>query len=450
MPGEFCFAALRVVHDLDEARSALLQLLGIDPVLAVLLVERAAHDSASLDALRGRLGGRRRDLLPILELPPRPWMLRTMRRTDLFALADGGVDRVLDVLRSEDKKIRQVLRHAPRPSSATYTLMADPVLVDAIKPSLLLDPFTDAIDVHLRQVLDLRGRGEIPQKPRRLAARSTLGLLLDHQEPYEPCGLEGAEEWSSPPGDIPLVEPGAPSITLRVIATEENARRLGAEMDNCLADLDEHGYLDDLQDGQAALYEATWQEEGRDNVLAGLRHRVAVMLRLDGCWLVDEAEMAHGVPGPGWVMDRLDNFAWHLPVDPAHFTAEELLLSRFVTAALISGEGWRLHDDGNDPLAVGLRHEVDGRRVRVVYVHKFLDLARVNHIRDVLAKSGEVDAVLAHADRWERPAVRWMEWHMRRHGKPAVVLIDEEEGVVAGPAKEATFVRLLLAAQTSA
>jgi len=311
VPAEHWLRGLRAAHDCPD----LLDLFATDSVLATLLGWRVAGDDEATAMLRDRLGGRRRDLLPVLDLPASRWMLQTMQRVDLFALDFGGAERLLRALASGSKKVRNILRHAPRISAASLRLLDDEDLLRHAAPSLLLTADTDGVDHHLRQLVELREAGEVPTTPRLIRTRALLDALLDHQEEVPvPAFVEAADMPEPPFGDLTLVVAGQPPISVHVIQTLEEAQRVGAEMGLCLADEPEVGYWDAVERGVGLLLLLHWVDDSF--LLTGLRRRGVAFLRLSGCWTVTELEAKSGMAVPRWVADRLDDLAWFSDLPP--------------------------------------------------------------------------------------------------------------------------------------
>lgn len=312
VPAEHWLRCLRATHDCP----ALLGLFGSDPVLATMLGWRVAGDQEATALLRERLGGRRRDLLPVLGLPASRWMVAALQRVDLFGLDWGGAERLLHALGSGSKKVRNILQHAPRISAASLRLLDDEDLLRHAAPSLLLTTDTDGIDWHLRQLVELREAGEAPATPKLIRTRALLDALLDHREDLPEPTLVADDVAEPPFGDLTLVAAGQPPISIHVVGSLEEAQRLGREMGLCLADEPEIGYWDAVERGVAALLELHWADDSF--VLAGLRRRGVAFVRLSGCWTVTEIESKSGMAVPRWVSDMLDDLAWHSDVPEWH------------------------------------------------------------------------------------------------------------------------------------
>jgi hypothetical protein len=271
---------------------------------------RVADDREATAMLQERLGGRRRDLLPVLGLPASRWMAQAMQRVDLFAIDFGGAERLLRALGSDSNKVTNILRHAPRISAASLRLLDDEELLQHAAASLLLTRNTDGTYHHLRQLVELREVGEVPVTPRRIGTRALLDTLLDQREAVPDPALTADDIECEPPfGDLTLAVAGEPPISVHVIQTLVEAQRLGQEMGLCLADEPEVGYWDAVERGMGLLLLLHWNKDD-SALLAGLRRRGVAFLSLSGCWTVSEIESKSGMVVPRWVSDRVDDLGW--------------------------------------------------------------------------------------------------------------------------------------------
>jgi hypothetical protein len=179
-------------------------LLLTDTTLGLLLVTmplRGPWEEMAWPELRLRLGCRRRDLLPLLGLPPEERVVKLLRRTDPDAVEGAGADVITRAFTVEDRKLRTALSHVQLLTSDHLRLLADPMTLPAATPALLLSSRAEARNLHLdlARLQRLRARGLVSRMPKRFTCHEEIrSLLRPHldEDPWDEwcnvaCALPG-------------------------------------------------------------------------------------------------------------------------------------------------------------------------------------------------------------------------------------------------------------------
>ncbi len=300
-----CWAALRLTHEVP----AVLDLMRDLPTLGGLLAMKAddhADRTGIYGEIRVGLARPRKHLLPLVELEPRQRVIRILRRLDPWALGMPGPASVDRVLKDETPLVKKWLSHLPRLRPDVMIVLGASRLLPLATFELLADP-SEAIyfglHVYLRMVLEAREEGDIPNAPARFRSRQELLELCLHLPPrgdkrWDPAEFPGP---FSHPTDAVAV-PGRPEIALEPVRTAEDMMKRAVPNGLCIAT--QRRYAERAQAGDGALYIAAWT--------SGLRRvEATVWLRLSLAkgWRMTEAALSCNRAVPGWLVERLTDWA---------------------------------------------------------------------------------------------------------------------------------------------
>ena len=401
-----CFQALHAVPE-----TALRQLFESDLVLAVALVTNYRRGPSWLawEELRGQLGQRRRELLPVVGLPEEEWVLRVLRRTEPQILDWPGLDLLGHVVSLRRLDVTRVLTHCPYISADTLRVLADPRVRAIATPALLHElPPRYGLYQDLRQVLMLRTHGYLPERPAQFSSWEQLQEVL---RPFEPGGRDGwqvgfvpddfPDEFMTPSGACSLFR-SEPRVTLEPVTTAEGYIDHGVEMGTCLATASHYPVA--ASTGDAALYAARWDGVDPDGAPTSGMASVWLSKGCYGWWSVAEV----GLPGnrgtaPPWLLQLLDD--WVCAVGGGPGTLDEALAA--IARAVELDVGWRC--TGVIPFGCIFEH---GRRCAVLRLW-WGDEA----LNDVTT-------------------LRLIRQHRRHHGRPVQLVIIATPGPISTEAIE--------------
>jgi len=281
--------ALQLVAAVPEA----LDLFRDNPTFGGLLAEwhhSEIDPEPGRQLVREALRRPRRQLLQLLGLPTRRWIVRALAKTDPAALRDPGPRRLVAALNSRDRRGRRWLQHLDPIRADVVGVLDRPDLLDLVNFSLLTDPHrSEGLSlVRLLALVGLqRDSGLAPRRPGRFSSWSEL---LSTYRAYEANGWSERYPgvFEMPTGEVWL--PGDPVLRLSPITTVGAMARQGRQQANCVTS--SPSYPTAAWMGGGAMYSLAWDEGRRDQT-------GTVWLRLDedGRWEVREVE---GFAG-GWI-----------------------------------------------------------------------------------------------------------------------------------------------------
>ena len=300
---------------------AMIDLFMADRSLAVFLAInwRRGRETMRWAELRRLMGTRRRELLPLLSLPPEEWVLRALRRAHPSVTDIIDYREIRDAFRIDDRRLRRALQHVPVLTPDIVWLLADPATQALVTPALLVGEDCWGLYRLLRQVAVAREVGATRATPKRFTTREQVQAVGQpygrpdlEDRPYDPCEYPG--DWEVPAGECVLVE-AEPHIGLTPMRDAFELQGHGLSMETCLATLGRYPAM--ASDGRAALYQADWDQPTPEFGATPQEVCASMWLRPgEYGWTVAEAGLARnqGKP-PAWLMDRVERWAWSLPVD---------------------------------------------------------------------------------------------------------------------------------------
>lgn len=247
--------------------------------LVVALASRR-FDKAKVQPL---LSKRRRDLLPLLDLPGEKWIVRLLARVCGRGLYPARLKRLLDTLRSGTPRQQKMLRHASELSSRVLDVVCGPY-TDTIEPTFVEElTYWDGMAVSFYLDAPLSRDSAVNSALKRLRA-STAGwngkpfrslrdlrrdlVAIGHCDPnaddleevWEPARYPSFPD--PPAGGLTLLT--TPRISLRPLSNATDLRKHGRRQRNCLPS--EPWYPDAISAGRACGYEVEWVQSGEPRV----------------------------------------------------------------------------------------------------------------------------------------------------------------------------------------
>ena len=296
-----CWAALKLLHDVPEAFDIAQGVPTLAGLLAMTLAESKDWATAC-DRTRGLLCRPRQHLLPVVRLPPLKSLLRVMARIDPTAVGIPGHRQVINLLKSEDRRVQKWLRHVPWVRHDVVLVLLDECLVPLCTFDLISDG-SDAIefglDAHLRRVFHGRRAGQIPRTPASFHSRQQVFEFCRDARPAPDLPWapeEFPEPFEHPSGGAVL--PGTPRVTLRPVHTAIQMQEGGIIDRLCTASV--RAYPERAALGDGAMFLAEWKEPGEK-----LRATVWLRFRRVQGWVIEQVTLARNEPAPTWLCRRL-------------------------------------------------------------------------------------------------------------------------------------------------
>ena len=250
----------------------------------------------------------RRELLPLLGLPPNRSLLRMLAKLGPDALSAPGPGAIVGLLGSPDRDLVKVLRHLPHIRSDLIQVIPDPELRRLSSHALLTDPTSPllvGLNVALGQILVARREGRAPARPARFASRREVAdsLRIVQHPPRRWAPDQFMFGCAPPAGENVLL--GDPPVQLEPITTPTEMLEYGICDKACIPT--ESRYPQTVMEGEGAMFKATWSDH--DGVG---RRATAWLVRWSERWVLSElAGPANGIV-PDWLVQRLRDWSWEL------------------------------------------------------------------------------------------------------------------------------------------
>ncbi len=295
-----CWLALQMLCEVPEALDVVREIPSLGGLLAHALADSCEHDLAC-DRLRAALKHPRRDVLPLVGLPPEPWMLKALKKLDPRALSTSDPNRVRQVFKTVDGEVLKLLRHLPFLRHDVLICLRRPGLLWHASYSLLADP-TEEFLLH-EYLADIyfarRYRGAKPSPDRFTSRREVADF-------HAAMGGADALLWDPhqyrsfevPTGDV-LID-GEPPLAVHAVTSPTEMSDLARKDGLCIAT--DTSFPEQAQDGVAAMYRCTWRVGNKERTAT-----VWLRLRRDG-WLAEQVRMPQNAAPPSWLEDRLDRW----------------------------------------------------------------------------------------------------------------------------------------------
>lgn len=294
-----CWEALRLVHDVPELIDVARDIPSLAGLLAI-HIERAEERDEACAELRHRLRGPRKRLLPLVELPARNSLLRTLAKLDPRALSNPGPHRVLQVLNSTDPDVVKLLRHLPRLRPDVMTVLRRPGLLWHASYALLADPAEGFfLHTYLEHIYLARRDGRAALTPARFTSRQQV---LDF---HAAMGGASAMTWEpdmyrefeTPTDDVVL--DGAPTLGLHAVTSPREMRDVALQDGLCIAS--DRRFPERAQEGVGAMYRCSWAARGRDRTATIWMS----LFLVHDAWSIDQVRMEQNGTPPEWLLARL-------------------------------------------------------------------------------------------------------------------------------------------------
>lgn len=310
VPAELQWDCLRLLDAVP--RSA--ELMAENPVLMAALAATVSQElPARYEEIAAGLTGPRRDLLPLLDLPRRRWMVRLLSRLESSALDRRLLSDLVVGLRSDDRRLVKALQHLRPLPRHVLQVVLHPDLGAEVATAMLQEAATRTLE-ELHLLLGYTPHGESPlvgafdtvrlfgeregrpkPHPRTLGhlARLVREAELDLAEPWDPASFDAFAE--GPAGQCSL--PTSPRVEVSPLEDAAALYAHAAEQLVCIVADPEYPSL--AQDGRAAFFAVIWGDRS-----------ATLMLARDGlAWVVEELRGACNEDVPGWLADALAGWA---------------------------------------------------------------------------------------------------------------------------------------------
>lgn len=303
-----------LAHHVPEAASVALPCSAVVPALASWLTRSRSlrRDAARI---RSALGGRCRDLLPLMGLPPTRRMERILSRLGLGAMDRLGRRQtpVVELLRRADDLHPKWLQHLQYLSPEQVAVLAAADVGPLLSFGLVegVHPFNQPeVLAQLRETARARAAAEAPRQP--LVFRSTHQLddfACTHLRRWRPRRADAAIAGPLFAPTDQVVLGGSRSLQLTPLRDAQQVAKHGERQQNCLSE--PSYYLRAVHRGSGALYRVRFGDpEAPSEGTLFLKRRGAR-------WSVSELEQADHAAPPDWVWNQLGRWVRHLgePVD---------------------------------------------------------------------------------------------------------------------------------------
>ena len=312
------WAALKLL----AAVPAALDLARSNVSLMAMLALQAEKAPAAFNAIRKKLRGPRRGLLPLVGLPASRSLVRLLAKLDPFAVSVPGPDAIVELLLSEEPDVAKPLRHLPNIWADLIQVLGTPDLRSLSTYALLADDDEGAIrwglDRSLETIRRVREEGGAPGRPARFRSRQEVDdFLLQLRGPPDRSSCWNPSDFEqpfAPPVGTEVVE-GSPQLRLCPVTSAE--QMLARAVQDLLCIASDSSYPKAAARGDGAMYAANWTEGGRSRW-------ATVWLRIGRFgWRLRDARGTDNQEVPVRVWGRLE--AWAEGLDPV--VVEELTLA---------------------------------------------------------------------------------------------------------------------------
>jgi hypothetical protein len=281
------------------------------------LVVALASRSFNKAKIQPLLSKRRRDLLPLLDLPAEKWIVRLLSRVSGRALYPARLKRLLLTLRAGTRRQQKMLRHVSELSSGVldvvcgaYADMVEPTFVEELTfwdgtavTFFLNAPWStnSAVNNALKS-LRASTPGWNGQPFRSLRALRSALVAIGHCDPNEDDLTEVWEpdrypSFPDPPaGHLTILT--SPRISLRPLSSATDLRRHGRSQRNCLPS--QPMYPKAASAGRAYAYAVEWTQAG-----APVTGTLWLDKRGGRGWRLDQLLLTRNAEPPPWVARAL-------------------------------------------------------------------------------------------------------------------------------------------------